>query len=120
VKSTAGAHGLMQIIPDTGAQIANELKWPPGFDSNDLYRPIVSVGYGSYYLDKNRSLLDGSLYASLAAYNGGPGNALVWKKLAGDDPDLFLEIIRFKETRDYIRYIYEIFTVYRNLYGPTN
>jgi soluble lytic murein transglycosylase len=120
VKSTAGAHGLMQIIPDTGAQIASELKWPPGFDSNDLYRPIVSVRFGSYYLDKNRTLLNGSLYASLAAYNGGPGNALVWKKLAGDDPDLLLETIRFKETRDYIRYIYEIFTVYRNLYGPVN
>jgi soluble lytic murein transglycosylase len=118
VKSTAGAHGLMQIVPETGGQIANELKWPQGFDSKDLYRPIVSVRFGSYYLDKNRDLMNGSLYGSLAAYNAGPGNALVWQGLAGDDPDLLLEIIRFQETRDYIRYIYEIFTVYRNLYGP--
>ena len=118
VKSTAGAHGLMQIIPATGAQIANELKWPPRYEPEDLYRPIVSVRFGSYYLDRNRVLMNGSLYGSLAAYNGGPGNALVWKELAGDDPDLLLEIIRFQETRDYIRYIYEIFTVYRNLYGP--
>ena len=120
VKSTAGAHGLMQIIPATGGQIANELKWPQGFDPEDLYRPIVSVRFGSYYLDKNRDLIDGSIYGSLAAYNAGPGSALVWKELAGDDPDLLLEIIRFQETRDYIRYIYEIFTVYRNLYGPAN
>lgn len=120
VKSTAGAHGLMQIIPSTGGQIANELNWPLRFDPDDLYRPIVSVRFGSYYLDKNRDLMDGSLYASLAAYNAGPGNALVWLKLAGDDPDLLLEIIRFQETRDYIRYIYEIFSVYRNLYGPAN
>ena len=118
VKSTAGAHGLMQVIPDTGAQIAGELKWPQGFDSEDLYRPIVSVRFGSYYLDKNRDTMNGSLYGSLATYNAGPGNALVWKGLAGDDPDLLLEIIRFQETRNYIRYIYEIFTVYRNLYGP--
>jgi soluble lytic murein transglycosylase len=118
VKSTAGAHGLMQIIPETGGQIANELKWPLGFKPDDLYRPIVGVRFGSYYLAKNRDLLSGSLYGSLAAYNAGPGSAVVWKQLAGDDPDLLLEIIRFQETRDYIRYIYEIYTVYRNLYGP--
>ncbi|MFT3895569.1 MAG: transglycosylase SLT domain-containing protein [Anaerolineales bacterium] len=118
VKSTAGAHGLMQIIPDTGGQIANELKWPQGFVPEDLYRPIVGVRFGSYYLAKNRDQLNGSLYGSLAAYNAGPGSAAVWKGLAGDDPDLMLEIIRFQETRDYIRYIYEIYTVYRNLYGP--
>ena len=120
VKSTAGAHGLMQIVPATGGQIANELNWPPGFDAQDLYRPIVSVRFGSYYLDKNRDLLNGGLYASLAAYNAGPGNAIVWDELAGDDPDLLLEIIRFEETRNYIRFIYEIFSVYRNLYGPIN
>ena len=118
VKSSAGAHGLMQIVPETGGQIANELKWPQGFVSDDLYRPIVGVRFGSYYLAKNRDQLNGSLYASLAAYNAGPGSAAVWKGLAGDDPDLMLEIIRFQETRDYLRYIYEIYTVYRNLYGP--
>jgi peptidoglycan lytic transglycosylase len=120
VKSTAGAHGLMQIIPDTGTQIANELGWPPAYDSDDLYRPIVSVRFGAYYLGKNRDLLNGNLYAGLAAYNAGPGNAIAWRDLAGNDPDLLLEVIRFQETRDYIRLIYEIFSVYRNLYSPTS
>jgi soluble lytic murein transglycosylase len=120
VRSTAGARGLMQIIPGTGAQIALELNWPPLYDDNDLYRPNVSIRFGAYYLDKNRDLLGGSLYGSLAAYNAGPGNALVWKELAGEDPDLLLEIIRFQETRDYIRYIYEIFSTYRTLYSPAN
>jgi soluble lytic murein transglycosylase len=118
VRSTAGAHGLMQIVPATGTQIANELGWPQEFDSEDLYRPIVSIRFGTYYLDKNRDLLGGSIYGSLAAYNAGPGNALVWKELAGDDPDLFLEIVRFQETRDYIRFIYEIYSTYRNIYSP--
>ena len=119
VSSTAGAHGLMQVIPDTGQQIASELAWPPDYSSEDLHRPIVSVRFGSYYLSKNRDLLDGNWYAALAAYNAGPGNAIAWRDLAGNDPDLLLEIIRFEETRNYIRFIYEIFNTYRSLYSPT-
>jgi soluble lytic murein transglycosylase len=65
-------------------------------------------------------LLGGNLYASLAAYNAGPGNAIVWNELAGGDPDLLLEIIRFQETRDYIRYIYEIYSTYRSIYSSVN
>lgn len=118
VKSAAGAHGLMQVIPDTGAQIASEINWPPAYTSDDLYRPIVSVRYGAYYLNKNRTLLEGNLFATLAAYNGGPGNALAWNQLAGNDPDLLVEVIRFEETRNYLRAIYEIFGTYRAIYSP--
>jgi soluble lytic murein transglycosylase len=118
VRSTAGAHGLMQVIPSTGEQIATELSWPPAYTSEDLYRPIVSVRFGAYYLAKNRDLMDGNLYPGLAAYNAGPGNAIAWRELAGDDPDLYLEVIRFEETRNYIRLIYEIFSTYRSLYSP--
>jgi len=117
VRSNAGARGLMQVVPSTGDQIASDLGWPPGYNEDDLYRPNVSIRFGSYYLDKNRDLLGGSVYGSLAAYNAGPGNALVWKELSGDDPDLFLEIIRYQETRDYIRFIYEIFDTYRTIYS---
>ena len=117
VRSTAGAHGLMQIIPATGEQIASELNWPALFSAEDLYRPIVSVRFGSYYLHRTRDMLGGSVYGGLAAYNAGPGNALVWNQLAGNDPDLLLEIIRFEETRNYIRYIYEIYSTYRSIYS---
>jgi len=118
VSSSAGAHGLMQIIQATGEQIAHELNWPPDFAAEDLYRPIVSVTFGSYYLHHTRDMLNGDTYGGLAAYNAGPGNAMVWQRLAGGDPDLMLEIIRFEETRDYIRYIYEIYSTYRSLYTP--
>lgn len=118
VRSTAGAHGLMQIIAPTGAQIAGELGWPLNYKEEDLYRPIVSVRFGAYYMDKNRDQLGGNLYAALAAYNGGPGNAIAWNQLAGNDLDLFLEVVRFEETRNYIRFIYEIFNTYKNIYGP--
>lgn len=119
VRSPAGARGLMQIIPSTGASLAGTLGWPPAYDDEDLYRPVVSLHLGAYYLASNRNILGGDLYAALAAYNAGPGNAAVWKELAGDDPDLLLEVVRFQETRDYIRYIYEIHAVYRKVYSPS-
>ena len=117
VRSSAGAHGLMQIIAPTGAQMASELGKPANYTEEDLYRPYVSIMFGTYYLYKNRVLFNEDLYPALAAYNGGPGNALQWKDLAGNDPDLFLESVRFEETRNYIRNIYEIFVIYRRLYG---
>ena len=120
ISSTASAHGLMQIVPATGAEIAGEVGWPPAYSSEDLFRPIVSVRFGAHYLGKNRDLLDGNLYAGLAAYNAGPGNALAWRDLAGNDLDLLLEVIRFQQPRDYIRAIYEIHSTYRSLYSPTN
>lgn len=117
VSSSANARGLMQIIPPTGAQIASELGKPLDYTEDDLYRPYVSIMFGTHYLAKNRTLFNGDIYATLAAYNGGPGNSLAWKELSGDDPDLFLESVRFEETRNYIRNIYEIYVIYRRLYG---
>jgi soluble lytic murein transglycosylase len=119
VQSSAGAQGLMQIIPSTGASIAVQAGWPPNYTDADLYRPKVSVTFGADYLSDQRDYFDDNLYVALAAYNGGPGNAAIWKELAGDDPDLFLEIIRFGETREYIKGIYELFSIYRRLYDRT-
>lgn len=120
VSSTAGARGLMQIVPSTGAGIARSLGWPVDFKADDLYRPDVSIKLGAYYLAENRDSLGGDVYAALAAYNGGPTNASGWKQLAPADPDLFLESVRAQETRDYIRSIYEIYSIYRRLYGPSS
>lgn len=117
VSSTAGARGLMQIVPATGATIASSLGWPNDYDADQLYRPLVSIRLGAYYFASNRKLVGGSLYNALAAYNSGPGSALAWSKLSGDDPDLFLETIRFAEPQQYIRNIYEIYAIYTRLYG---
>jgi len=118
VRSSAGARGLMQIMPATGESVAEQMGWPPNYTNQSLYSPQVSVRMGTFYLNSNRRYLNGDLYAALAAYNAGPGNANIWKSLSGDDPDLFLEIVRFQETRNYIRGIYEIYSVYRSLYSP--
>ena len=115
--STASAHGLMQVIPDTGAQIAAELGWPPDYGTSDLYRPYVSARFGTYYLAQQRDRFDGRLDAALAGYNGGPFNAQRWLERADDDPDLFLELIAFGETRLYLQRVREHLAVYRALYG---
>lgn len=116
VTSTAGARGLMQIIPSTGQEIFTNLFWPSNYTGQDLYRPIINIYFGAYYLDRQRDYFNGDLYLALAAYNGGPGNAASWMSVADNDPDLFLEVIRFSETRNYIRSIYELFTIYSNIY----
>ena len=115
--SFAAARGLMQVIPGTGQSIADQLGWPPDYETADLYRPIVSVRFGTHYLSAQEDRFDGDLFAALAAYNGGPGNAIAWKELAPDDPDLFLEVIRFAETHRYIQVIYEVFEIYKSLYA---
>jgi soluble lytic murein transglycosylase len=116
VRSSAGARGLMQIMPSTADGIISSGDWPPGYSSGELYRPKVSIALGVEYLDTQRNYFDGNLYATLAAYNAGPGNTLIWWNLADGDVDLFLEIIRYEETRNYIKGIYEVFTIYRLLY----
>ena len=116
IASGAGARGLMQIIPSTGQALAEQAGWPPDFTPDDLYRPVVSVRLGAAYLAQQRAYFDGDWYAALAAYNAGPGNAQVWYDLAGGDPDVFVEIVRYQETRLYIQRIYEIYELYRHFY----
>lgn len=117
VRSTAGARGLMQIIPSTGAAQAEEEDWPLGYSDDDLYRPIVSINLGTAYLRYLLNYFDGDLYATLAGYNGGPGNSEIWLEDGEGDQDLFVEVIRFTETQNYIKYISEIFALYRRVYA---
>jgi soluble lytic murein transglycosylase len=118
IRSGAGARGLMQIMPATGAQLAENLAWPEDYTVEDLDRPHVSILFGARYLRQQRQLFEGDMFAMLAAYNGGPGNTIIWKNLTPiDDPDLFLEIVRIEETRNYIRLINEIHYIYGWLYG---
>jgi soluble lytic murein transglycosylase len=114
--SYAAAQGLMQIIPDTGQWIADQLGWP-NYTNSDVYRPYINVKFGAYYLRYVMDSLDGLPYAALAGYNGGPGYAAQWLGISGPDLDLFVQAIGFDETRTYVRRIYEQYNVYRALYG---
>jgi len=115
-RSGAAAQGLSQVIPDTGAYIAERLNWPD-YENDDLYKPYVGLNFGAYYIDQQLDAFDGATHAALAAYNAGPGNAARWYEIAGDDLDLFKETMDFAETRKYIDRIYLGQAVYRHLYG---
>ncbi|HVO68722.1 MAG TPA: tetratricopeptide repeat protein [Aggregatilineaceae bacterium] len=114
--SYAAAQGLMQIIPDTGQWIAQQLGWPD-YQNSDVYRPYINVQFGTFYLRWILDQVDDLPYVALAGYNGGPGNAAQWLGIAGPDLDLFVQTISLDETRTYIRRIYEQYSIYRTLYG---
>jgi len=115
-RSGAAAQGLSQVIPDTGAYIAERLNWP-NYENDDLYRPYVGLAFGAYYLHQQLAAFDGLPHVALAAYNAGPGNAARWYQEAGADIDMFKETVDFAETRLYIERIYLGQAIYRFLYG---
>lgn len=77
--SSKGAQGLMQIMPDTGKQIAKEL----GVTKYNLKDPATNKKFGAYYLDKLISMFDGDLQLALTAYNQGPGRIMNLLKITG-------------------------------------
>jgi soluble lytic murein transglycosylase len=115
-ESSADALGLTQVIPSTADEIAAQLA-EADFTYVDLFRPNVSLRFGAHYLGSQLALFDGDIEAALAAYNGGPGNALRWQEIASGDPDLFLEAINFSETRAYVELVLEHYARYRYAYG---
>jgi len=68
--SHKGATGLMQVMPETGAEIAAEIGEP--FSIENLYDPETAIKYGTYYLAKQLNRF-GSEDQALAAYHAGPG-----------------------------------------------
>jgi soluble lytic murein transglycosylase len=118
-ESFAGALGLTQVIPTTAAEIAGQLG-EEEFVNSELFRPLVSLRFGSHYLGRQLEFLDGDVSAALAAYNGGPGNARRWQESAAGDPDVFLEAITLSETRAYVELVLEHYARYRYAYGFTD
>jgi len=114
--SPAGALGLTQVVPATGAAIAAKLGIAP-FAPEDLYRPQLSLLFGASYLGDQLKAFDGDVYRALAAYNAGPGTAGDAARAAGDDEDLFVEDLEFDEAKQYVRRVLEHYARYRQLYA---
>lgn len=116
--SWVGARGLAQVMPETASGIAARLQ-VEDFHADDLYRPLVSIRFGAYYLSQQQRTMNGSLQGALAAYNGGPGNAIRWadgQDVA--DPEQFVESIDYSETEGYVKLVYGYYGAYRSIYHP--
>ena len=97
--SSAGALGLMQIMPPTARGIARQLN----VREYDLRDACTSIRFGAQYLSWLRRAFNGSIELMVAGYNAGPGNAQQWRsRFDFDDRDLFTEQIPFDETRLYV------------------
>ena len=115
--SSAGAQGLMQILPATAYYLAH-LSGGRAFTASDLATPQINVAYGSYYL---RYLLDhygGDEMLAVAAYNGGLANVDRWVAEAnGSGRQLTIEAIPFPETREYVQRVLSAQRQYRARYA---
>jgi soluble lytic murein transglycosylase len=115
-RSSAGAEGLMQILPETAYFIAH-LSGGSRFTASDLATPSINVAYGSYYL---RYLLDhysGNEMLAVAAYNGGLANVDSWVAQANAaGRALTVAAIPFAETRTYVQRVLAAQQAYRVTY----
>ena len=116
--SSAGAEGLMQILPQTAEFLAHR-SGATTFRVSDLSTPQVNIAYGSYYL---RYLLDeygGNKVLALAAYNGGESNVDGWVAASRARRVRFtIDDIPFPETRAYVQRVLQAQREYRQTY-PT-
>jgi soluble lytic murein transglycosylase len=114
--SSAGALGLMQILPATADYIAH-LSGGVRFTTSDLATPKINVAYGSWYL---RYLLDhyeGAEMPAVAAYNAGLANVDGWvAKAQGEGSKLAIADIPFPETRAYVQRVMRAQREYRVVY----
>ena len=118
-RSYAGAQGLAQIIPSTGAEIAERLNYP-NYHTGLLNRPFVNVRFGAFYLRWVQDYLRDSAVAALVGYNAGPGNAGNWLQEQDRTPlddALFIQSVPYTETRRYLRRILIHYYHYSRLYS---
>ena len=120
VVSSAGARGLMQIMPATAKDVMRLKKLKPQKLNN---APDWNIEVGTKYVQSLLNRFNGSYVMAIAAYNAGPGNVSRWIKTFGKPEEGFLdtidwiEMIPFSETRNYVLRVLENLYVYRRLSG---
>jgi len=115
--SSAGAEGLMQILPSTAYYLAH-LSGGVSFTASDLADPSVNVAYGSYYLRYLLDQFDGNEILAVAAYNGGQTNVESWVAHANAaGRQLQVAEIPFPQTREYVQRVLNAQRAYRTTYA---
>jgi soluble lytic murein transglycosylase len=107
-RSTSGAIGLMQLLPDTAKGIALHTGGSR-FRVEDLYNPEINVRYGAWYLRHLLEHYDQHERLALAAYNAGEDNVDRWQREHIG--------IQFDETRDYVDKVERLKKIYRRAYA---
>jgi soluble lytic murein transglycosylase len=115
--SSAGARGLLQLMPGTAAHVAN--RYGIGYGGpQSLYQPRANLQLGQYYIKDMLDRYDGFAPLAIAAYNAGPGNVSKFLGTNGDprvrgaDWTDWVERIPFYETRNYVQRVWEAYVVY--------
>lgn len=117
VISPVGARGLMQIMPNTGRQLARRSK-RTGFQPEDLFKPSTNLELGQRYLSDLLKTFDGGHSAAIAAYNAGPEVVARWLRTRPKvSDDLWVERVPYGETRKYIKRVLRSNYVYGILYS---
>lgn len=114
-RSNAGAYGLMQILPATGYEIAQQLRLKK-YRTELLSRPSWNIRMGCWYLSYLAQLYKGHIFLIAASYNAGPHYVDAW--LRGREhlaPDEFVEEIFLTETRHYVKRILRSYAIYKLL-----
>ena len=116
--SYVGAKGMMQLMTYTAKVVAKRAKL--GYSKKKLTSdPNYNIKLGSYYIAELLEQYEGSYPFSIAAYNAGPKRVKYWKKINGDpqkgeiDYINWVELIKFRETRNYVQRVLENVNVYK-------
>ena len=116
--SHAGAKGLMQLMPYTAKVVAKQAKLP--YSKSRLTKDAeYNINLGSHYIAGLILDYDGAYPFAIAAYNAGPKRVRYWKKINKNpqkkqiDYINWIELIKFKETRNYVQRVLENYNVYR-------
>ena len=116
--SHAGAKGLMQLMPYTAKLVSKQAKLPYS-KSRLTTDPEYNINLGSHYIAGLILQYDGAYPFAVAAYNAGPNRVKYWKKINKDpqkkqvDYVDWVELIKFRETRNYVQRVMENYNVYR-------
>jgi len=112
--SHAGAKGLMQLMPATAKMVARSI----GLKLNDIYDDRTNVKLGTTYLKQQLDKFDGNYMLATAAYNAGPGRAKSWAASNPCiSPDIWVELVPFTETRNYVKYVLTYTAIYEGRLG---
>ncbi|OFS93742.1 lytic murein transglycosylase [Stenotrophomonas sp. HMSC10F06] len=112
-RSPANAMGLMQVLPATGAAVAKSIGLTNYGGAASLYDPDTNIAIGTAYLRQLMNKYEGLPYVTIAAYNAGPTPTARWQsQRPGFDPDIWIETISYKETREYVARILAFSVIY--------